>query len=174
MYIRLYVCCISWNIYHLILCPTMSGVIQHMASVTQLSVHILVLHGLLFETSHDITSALTLQWWQYMAQMKKINMLCKCRRYSSKNSSQISVKTAENYQYHKIFNISRTKSKNLSDCRLVLQLPLANPLKPGVELRMKMSLKQRWQAMLQLHLSDQQFYCQLRCGKIPKSFFLLL
>ena len=31
-----------------------------------------------------------------------------------------------------------TKSQNLSDCRLVLLLPLANPLKPGVKLRMKM------------------------------------
>ena len=42
----------------------MSGVSQYMASVTQLSVHVLVLHGLLFETAHDITSALTLQWRQ--------------------------------------------------------------------------------------------------------------
>ena len=35
--------------------------------------------------------------------------------------------------YRKISNIRRTKSEKLSDCRLVLQLPLANPLKPGVE-----------------------------------------
>ena len=40
--------------------------------------------------------------------------------------------------YHKVSNIRCTKSENLSDCRLVLQLPLANPLKPGVKLRMKM------------------------------------
>ena len=40
--------------------------------------------------------------------------------------------------YRKISNISRIKSKNLSDCRLDLQLPLANPLKPDVKLRMKM------------------------------------
>ena len=39
--------------------------------------------------------------------------------------------------YHKISNIKRTKSENLSDCCLVLQLPLANPLKPDVKLRMK-------------------------------------
>ena len=36
-------------------------------------------------------------------------------------------------EYHKISNISHTKSQNLNDCGLVLQLPLANPLKPGVE-----------------------------------------
>ena len=49
------------------------------------------------------------------------------------------------------------QTQNLIDCRLVLQLPLANPLKPGFKLRMKMWLKQRWQAMLQLYLSVQQF-----------------
>ena len=38
----------------------------------------------------------------------------------------------------KISNIRCTKSEKSSDCRLVLQLPLANPLKPGVKLRMKM------------------------------------
>ena len=41
----------------------------------------------------------------------------------------------------------------------ILQLSSPNPLKPGVESRMKMQLEQRQQAMLQLHLSDQQFYC---------------
>ena len=63
----------------------------------------------------------------------------------------------------KISNIRRTKPENLSDCRLVLKLPLANPLKSGVKLRMKMQLEQRRQAMLQLHLSNQQYYCQLMC-----------
>ena len=42
------------------------------------------------------------------------------------------------YLYRKVSNIRRTKSQNLSDCRLILQLPLANPLKPGVKLRTKM------------------------------------
>ena len=41
-------------------------------------------------------------------------------------------------KYHKISNIRHTKSENLGDCRLVLQLCLANPLKPGVKLGMKM------------------------------------
>ena len=40
--------------------------------------------------------------------------------------------------YRKISSIRRTKSENLSDCCIVLQLPLANPLKPDVKLRMKM------------------------------------
>ena len=46
-----------------------------------------------------------------------------------------------------------TKSKNLHVSRLVLQLSLPNPLKPGVTSGMKMSLEQRRQAMLQ-HLHE--------------------
>ena len=65
--------------------------------------------------------------------------------------------------YHQISNISSTKSQNLNVSHLVLQLSLCNILKPGVEWRMKMLLGQCRQAMLQLHLSDQQFYCRLRC-----------
>ena len=52
----------------------------------------------------------------------------------------------------------RTKFPNLNVSRLVFQSSLHNPLKPGFKLRMKKQLEQRWQAMLQLHLSDQQFY----------------
>ena len=52
-----------------------------------------------------------------------------------------------------------TKSQNLNVSRPVLQLSLPNPLKPGVKSKMKVKLKQCRQAMLQLHLSDQQFYC---------------
>ena len=64
--------------------------------------------------------------------------------------------------YRETSNI-RHPIPNFSDSRVVLQLSLANPLKPGVKLRMKMQLEQCRQAMLQLHLSDQQFYCLLRC-----------
>ena len=35
--------------------------------------------------------------------------------------------------YRQICNISRTKSQNFNVSRLVLQLSLANPLKPGVK-----------------------------------------
>ena len=56
--------------------------------------------------------------------------------------------------YRKISNIRRTQNQNLNDSRLIMQLPLPNPLKPDVKSRMKMELEQRRQVMLQLHLSD--------------------
>ena len=40
--------------------------------------------------------------------------------------------------YRKVSNISGTKSQNLNASRLILQLYLPNPLKPGVKSRMKM------------------------------------
>ena len=40
--------------------------------------------------------------------------------------------------YRQSSNISRTKFQNLNVSRLVLQLYLPNPLKPGVKSRMKM------------------------------------
>ena len=46
-------------------------------------------------------------------------------------------------KYRKISNIRRTKSQNINESRLALQLSLPNPLKPGVKSTMK-----RWQAML--------------------------
>ena len=45
---------------------------------------------------------------------------------------------------------------------ITLQLSLSNLLKPGIKSGMKMQLEQRRQAMLQLHLSDQQFDCLLK------------
>ena len=69
----------------------------------------------------------------------------------------------ESDKYRQISNIHRTKSQILAVSRLVLQLYLSNPLKPGIKLRMKIQLEQRRQAMLQLHLSDQQFYCLPGC-----------
>ena len=45
---------------------------------------------------------------------------------------------AMDFTYLKVSNISRTKSKNLNDSRLVLQLSLPSRLKPGVKSRMKM------------------------------------
>ena len=60
--------------------------------------------------------------------------------------------------YRKISNIRRTKSLNLNVSRLVLQLSFPNPMKSVVKPRMKMQLEQRRQVMLQLHLSDGQFF----------------
>ena len=68
------------------------------------------------------------------------------------------------YMYRQISNISRTKSQNLTVSCLVLQMSMRIILKPGVQSRMEMFLKQRRQAMLQLHLSDQQFDYLLRCA----------
>ena len=42
------------------------------------------------------------------------------------------------HKYRKVSNISRTKSQNLNDSRLILQLSLPNWLKPGVKSWMKM------------------------------------
>ena len=44
----------------------------------------------------------------------------------------------EQIDYRKISNIRRTKSQNLNDPRLILQLSLPNQLKPGVKWTMKM------------------------------------
>ena len=43
-----------------------------------------------------------------------------------------------NETYRQLFNIRRTQFQNINGIRLVLQLHLPNPLKPGVKLRMKM------------------------------------
>ena len=53
-------------------------------------------------------------------------------------SKSMLVKGAPVDMYCKISNIKRTKSPNLNASRLVLQLPLPNPMKPGVTSRMKM------------------------------------
>ena len=42
------------------------------------------------------------------------------------------------HEHRKVSNITRTKSQNLNDSRLVLQLSMSNLLKPGVKSRMKM------------------------------------
>ena len=55
--------------------------------------------------------------------------------------------------YRQTSTIRRAKSQELNISRLVLQLLP----KSGVKSRMKKYLEQRRQAMLQLHLGDQQF-----------------
>ena len=62
--------------------------------------------------------------------------------------------TSPTLNYRQFSNIRRTQSQNINVSRLVLQLSLPNPLKPGVKLKTKMLLEQRRQAMVQLHLSD--------------------
>ena len=45
---------------------------------------------------------------------------------------------APNHKYRQISNMIRTKSQNLNDSHLVLQLPSHNSLEPGAKSRMKM------------------------------------
>ena len=53
------------------------------------------------------------------------------------------------------YTVKRLISEHLNVYRLVLQMHLPNPLKPGAKSQMKMQSEHRRQAMLQLHLSDQ-------------------
>ena len=58
------------------------------------------------------------------------------------------------HKYHRKTVKPSTRSYNLNISRLVLQLSLPNPLRPGIKSKRKMYLEQRPQATLQLHLSD--------------------
>ena len=60
-------------------------------------------------------------------------------------------------------NIRPTQYQNWNVSRLILQFSLPNPLKPSVKSKMNMQMEQRPQPMPKLHLSDQEFYCLLRC-----------
>ena len=107
-------------------------------------------------TPHFVEDVITYPCWNWIWSVLekwipgRVMLTCKC--LFQINSQQ--------YSYQKTSSISRTKSQNLNASRLVLQLSLPNPLKPGVKSRMKMQLEQRRQAMLQLQLSDQQFCCR--------------
>ena len=61
------------------------------------------------------------------------NLVQKCYRAYDESGCSVMVVI-----YSKTFNIRCTKSQNLNDSHLVLQLSLPNPLEPGVESRMKM------------------------------------
>ena len=75
-----------------------------------------------------------------------------------------SVLTHLEINYHQTSNISGTKSQDLNVSRLALQLFLRNLLRPSVKSRMKITLEQSRQAMLQLHMSVKQVYYPLRCA----------
>ena len=80
-----------------------------------------------------------------------------------KNNRQSAIDNICKSKNRKISNLRRTKSPNLNVSRPIVQLSLPNPMKPCVKSRMKMQLEQLRQAMLQLILSERQFYCLLRC-----------
>ena len=56
------------------------------------------------------------------------------------------------HYYRQISFSSGTKSQNFYD----YPLALSNPLKPGIKSKMKVQSKRRRQALLQIHMSDQQ------------------
>ena len=104
----------------------------------------------------SITGLIFLPGWcsvTYIETMMKIDLQCIYGRTMD----------ALFWYYRKTSSISRTKSQNSNASCILFQLSWLHPLKPGVKLRMKMQLEQRRQAMLQLHLSYQHFYCLLRC-----------
>ena len=78
------------------------------------------------------------------------NKVC-CNSKSGLQPATTTTTKCEPKAYRKISNIIRTKSQNLSDCRLVLQLPLSNPLKPGVN-----TLRPRQNGR---HFPDEIFKC---------------
>ena len=47
--------------------------------------------------------------------------------------SQVVLGVIQDNAYRKVSNISGTKCQNLNDSRLVLQLPVPNPLKPSIK-----------------------------------------
>ena len=61
------------------------------------------------------------------------------------------LKPKEHYYRH-TFSINSTKLKKINVSRLVLQLSLPNPMKPGVKSEMKMKLEQRRQATLHSYI----------------------
>ena len=91
-----------------------------------------------------------------------LELLQCCTQYNKAQQSHVQMLL--NTIYRKISIVRRTKFQNSNDTCLVLYLSLPDPLKPGVQSRMKMWLEQRRQAMPQLHLSDQQVYYLLRCA----------
>ena len=59
-------------------------------------------------------------------------------QYDQQLSSKRNTRSRIDFNYRKIIIIRRTISHHLNDSRLVLQLSLPNPLKPGVKSIMKM------------------------------------
>ena len=70
-------------------------------------------------------------------------------------------------QYRKVSNIRRAKSQNLSVSHLGLQLSLSNRLKPvfSGEWRCSWSSADRRCSNYNVHLSDQQVNCLLKCAE---------
>ena len=107
------------------------------------------------EISFEILTLLTLILESIYHGKSACHNFCWACSYQRKNGCITEHKTI--LDYRKTSCISRTKFQNLIVSSILMQLFSLNLLKPGIKLRMKMLLEQRRQAMLQLHLSYQQF-----------------
>ena len=128
------------------------------------------------KTNHKIWKKLHLYWKNYIYQWEKFvfsvywekNFYCKWHNSAKRMTYRSSCIMNEAWNmlasdkchhmprtYHQVSNIIGTKSQNLSHLAVVFA--------QYIKVEKKMYLEQRRQMMLQLHLSDQQFYC-LRCG----------
>ena len=104
-------------------------------------------------TLHELSAYYCTCWYRSIALCPSSSLILSTQGQGSTFSFLV-----DTFICRKISNITRTKSPNLNVSRIVLQFSLPNPMMPTVKSRMKMSLEQRRQAMLQIHLSDRQFY----------------
>ena len=92
-----------------------------------------------------VTNTYSTSHYVYIVWMVVGWIVCKCRIWNLEQYQMI---------YREIFYISRTKPHILNVSRLFF----VQSIGAGIKLKMKMSV------LLQLHLSDHQFCCLLRCG----------
>ena len=74
------------------------------------------------------------------------------------------MKEMHSRDYRQTSNVKRTTSQHSNVSRFVTQLSLPDTLKPSVRSIINMQMEQHRQAMLQLHLNEQQCYCLSECG----------
>ena len=81
------------------------------------------------------------EWLIFVSENKRVIKMMACCLFSTKALSEPKGQcrwVSARKMYRKLSNIRRTKFQNFNDSRLVLQLFLSYPLKPGVKSRMKL------------------------------------
>ena len=97
-------------------------------------------HIHIWQVPPQLSCGKTCQIWMWFSKSNR-NIMFTFDRCHSSLAEVVPVKYEcdwEYREYRKISNTRRTKSPNLIVSRLVLQLSLPNPMKPGVKSRMKM------------------------------------
>ena len=103
-------------------------------------------------------------WYGYwLCSVRQWHLVIRATRHESVYTPGESTRSCCRNIYRKISNISRTKSENLNVSRLGLKFVFARYIETTFKGRMKMQLEQHRQEMPQLHLSDRQFNCLLKC-----------